>query len=1098
MRSFATWTWATVAAVLFFGPLTAWCAVPEFVPGRILVKFKPGVATAGRAALRAQLGGTRLKDLGIIRAELVAVPHLDVARAIALARRDPSVEYAEPDYILTTDAVPNDARFGELWAMQNTGQTGGTPGADIRATAAWDLFTGAPGVRVGVIDTGIDYTHPDLAANMWVNPGEIPGNEVDDDGNGYVDDVHGYDFYNGDGDPMDDNGHGTHCAGTIAAVGNNGLGVAGVTWNCTLVAIKTLGAGGSGPTSNAVAALQYAVANDIALTSDSWGGGAYSQSLLDAIEAAGAAGQIFVAAAGNTGTDTDASPHYPSSYPSAHVLAVLSTNHNDVKANSSNYGGTTVDLGAPGVNILSCQPGGGYQTLSGTSMAAPHVSGACALLWGRFPGMTNLQVKERILGTIDVLASLDGKCVTGGRLNVLRALSDPDATAPAAIADLVASDPGSTTLLLRWTATGDDGNAGSAWRTELRFATAPIDSASWPGAILFPTPPPEAAGTPQSVEVSGLAPLETYSLAIRAFDEFGNASPISNAASGTTLGAASIATSSLSPVQLLTGQQATQTLVVSNLGQGRLDFSIPTPILLLKSNAAAMGTQFPVLELGKHAADPRKGTPVLGGAGGPDAGGYRWTDSDAPGGPLFDWIDITSAGTPVGFTSDDQNLGPFPIGFEFPFYGTRFDAVRLCTNGWLSFTSTATRFTNQPLPTGGTSNPENLVAPFWDDLNFSTQGQAYWYGDGSRFIVAWVGVPHAGALPAGGPYTFQVILEPSGEIRYQYLAMGLPLDSSTIGIQNADRSVGLQVAFNADYVHDNLAIKIRSLPQWLTVSPASGRVLAGTSANVTVRFDASSLQGGDYDAVLRIVSNTTTSPTDLAATMQVTPAPQIVSSPAALDFGLAYLGYPSTRTLLVTNAGTAALDVTGITSSEPLLTASPASFSLAPAASQNVTLTWAPAAPSTLAGTVTIASNDPDEPTTVRSVSGSANYPPDLIASTSTLAARLVPNAVETQIVRISNGAAPSAAALEFTVSPLVYKAGAKAAARVAGAGRVRGARTPSAIAGPTATSREARHSIGWRSAPWARPLVSRWTTRRWLGSRSASPSPSTAASSRP
>ena len=219
-------------------------------------------------------------------------------------------------------------------------------------------------VLVGVIDTGVDYNHPDLAANIWTNPGEIAGNGIDDDGNGYIDDVHGYDFVNNDGDPMDDNGHGTHFSGTIGGVGNNGIGVAGVNWNVKIMALKFLDSGGSGSTANAVAGVQYATMMGVDVTSNSWGGGGFSQALYDAIDAAGAANIAFVAAAGNNGANNDTSPAYPAAYDLPNIISVAATDDNDELASFSNYGAASVDLGAPGVDILSTLPGNQYGLLS--------------------------------------------------------------------------------------------------------------------------------------------------------------------------------------------------------------------------------------------------------------------------------------------------------------------------------------------------------------------------------------------------------------------------------------------------------------------------------------------------------------------------------------------------------------------------------------------------------------------------------------------------------------------------------------------------------------------------------------------------------------
>jgi len=320
-------------------------------------------------------------------------------------RNHPAIEYFEPNFISELTRLPDDASFSQLWGLHNTGQTGGTIDADIDAPEAWDLATGSAHIVVGVIDTGVDYTHPDLAANIWTNPGEIAGNLIDDDANGFADDVHGYDFINDDSDPMDDNRHGTHVSGTIAGVGNNGQGLAGVNWSSSIMPLKFLSAEGSGSTADAVRALNYATMMrstygvNVRLTSNSWGGGGYSQALYAAIQASGEAGMLFVAAAGNSSRDTGASPSYPASYDLPNIISVAATDHNDRLPAFSNYGATSVDLAAPGVGIYSAVPNGGYGSLSGTSMAAPHVAGVVALLWSNAPEATPAQIGNALLRT---------------------------------------------------------------------------------------------------------------------------------------------------------------------------------------------------------------------------------------------------------------------------------------------------------------------------------------------------------------------------------------------------------------------------------------------------------------------------------------------------------------------------------------------------------------------------------------------------------------------------------------------------------------------------------------------------------------------------
>lgn len=400
-------------------------------PGQLIVGFKPGLKRDSADKLHAAMNAKRLRSYKLISADVVQLPDgSDLVKAIAAYTARPEVAYAEPNYKVQALKLPNDPQFGSLWGMNNTGQTGGTTDADIDAPEAWDLSTGSQDVVVGVIDTGVDYTHNDLAANMWVNETEYNGTAgVDDDGNGIIDDIHGARWTNGDGtvtsgDPMDGNGHGTHCSGTIGAVGDNGIGVAGVNWSVRIMALKFLDDEGSGYDTDAIAALEYAIQNGAHLTSNSWGGGGYSQAMVDAINAAGAANQLVIAAAGNDyGNDNDANPMYPASYSPDNIIAVAASDHTDNIAYFSNYGAETVDLAAPGVNILSTVPGNGYDgSYSGTSMATPHVSGVAALLLSRNPGAAYQDLKDWILDNVTPLPQWDGLVVSGGRLNAADAL----------------------------------------------------------------------------------------------------------------------------------------------------------------------------------------------------------------------------------------------------------------------------------------------------------------------------------------------------------------------------------------------------------------------------------------------------------------------------------------------------------------------------------------------------------------------------------------------------------------------------------------------------------------------------------------------------
>ena len=390
----------------------------EYAPGEFIVQFKPGVSNREIANINSKHGTSVIYTSPNAGFKRLHVPNGKSVRGmVEKYKNSPYVEYAEPNYKVYVDAtIPNDHYFSLLWGMHNTGQSGVTTDADIDAPEAWDITTGSSDIIVAVIDTGVDYNHPDLAANMWTNPDETL-NGIDDDGNGYIDDIRGWDFFSDDNDPYDESGHGTHCSGTIAAEGNNDMGVVGVSWNAKIMPLRFLGPEG-GYTSDAVLAINYAIDNGADIMSNSWGGGGYSKALENAIYAANDAGILFVAAAGNAGTDNDEYPHYPSSYDVPNIVSVAATDRYDNLAYFSCYGLESVDLGAPGVTIASTYPDNSYCYMSGTSMAAPHVAGAAALIKAQYPDITVDALKARLLESTDSISSLDGKTVTGGRLNI--------------------------------------------------------------------------------------------------------------------------------------------------------------------------------------------------------------------------------------------------------------------------------------------------------------------------------------------------------------------------------------------------------------------------------------------------------------------------------------------------------------------------------------------------------------------------------------------------------------------------------------------------------------------------------------------------------
>ena len=354
------------------------------------------------------------------------------------AAQNSQVEYAEPNYVYyITDildtasdpVIPNDPKFNLDWGLLNNGQADsdghkGKSGSDIGATKAWAISKGVRDIKVAVIDTGVDYNHEELKENIMINTKETSGNGIDDDGNGFIDDVRGWNFNAKNNNPMDDNEHGTHVSGTIGAKGNNAVGTAGVVWNVQILPVKFLSSEGSGTLADAVEAINYATKMGVNVMNNSWGGGGYSKTMYNAIKDARDKGILFVAAAGNEYNNNDNEKAYPASYDLENVISVAATDNRDKLATFSNYGVKSVHLAAPGVNIFSSIPTdkGGYDTFSGTSMACPHVVGAAALLWSVNPGFDYKQIKNRLMATVDLVSGLSTKVMSGGRLNVYNAL----------------------------------------------------------------------------------------------------------------------------------------------------------------------------------------------------------------------------------------------------------------------------------------------------------------------------------------------------------------------------------------------------------------------------------------------------------------------------------------------------------------------------------------------------------------------------------------------------------------------------------------------------------------------------------------------------
>lgn len=414
----------------------------ESVPGEFVVRLKQDVITTKSLRALSEILGAKIKST-IPGQNIVVVqrPVFEIEKsAVKTLAQNELVEIVEPNYIYRINKMSNDPMIEQLWGLKNIGQkdsggTAGIKGLDINIEKAWDIQTGSKKTIVAVIDTGVDENHPDLKANMWTNIAELNGKAgVDDDGNGVIDDVHGFNAITGSGNAIDDQGHGSHCSGTIGAKGNDGAGIVGVNWDVSIMAIKFLDANGSGTLENAIKAIDYATNMGAKVLSNSWGGGAFSQTLFDSIKRSEAAGAIFIAAAGNDSNNNDAGPSYPASYVIDNIVSVAAIDNTGKIASFSNFGKNSVHIGAPGVNIYS-STGGKYDSWSGTSMATPHVSGVAALLWSNEPNLTAAQIKQRLLVTARPVSGLRGKTRTGGMVDAYAALTNtappPDQNDPA-------------------------------------------------------------------------------------------------------------------------------------------------------------------------------------------------------------------------------------------------------------------------------------------------------------------------------------------------------------------------------------------------------------------------------------------------------------------------------------------------------------------------------------------------------------------------------------------------------------------------------------------------------------------------------------------
>jgi subtilisin family serine protease len=432
-----------LALLIILVSFKAFAGLHEAVPGEYIVKLRDNFQFTSKENLSKKLRSYIKSTIPSRNIVVIKRPVFEqIESVVSELTKNEDVEIVEPNFIYHISKKPNDPDLDKLWGLQNFGQLDsakkpGIPGVDIGAVQAWDIETGSKDVIVAVIDTGINYDHRDLKNNIWTNQIEFKGKPgIDDDNNGIIDDIYGASFAIPNapsGENMDDHGHGSHCSGTIGGSGDDGQGIVGVNWNVRLMGVKFLSADGAGSLEGALKAIDYATQMGARVLSNSWGGGGYSETLKQAIQRSNDAGTVFIAASGNESNNNDATPSYPASYDVPNVISVGAINNRGALASFSNFGKKTVHVAAPGVNIYSSVDGDGYESMSGTSMAAPHVSGVAALLFAHEPQLTNIQLKERIISTSRPIPGTRGK-IFAGLVNAHNALTnampEPDENDP--------------------------------------------------------------------------------------------------------------------------------------------------------------------------------------------------------------------------------------------------------------------------------------------------------------------------------------------------------------------------------------------------------------------------------------------------------------------------------------------------------------------------------------------------------------------------------------------------------------------------------------------------------------------------------------------
>jgi subtilisin family serine protease len=954
----------------------------------------------------------------------------------------PSQNSSTPPKVNSSFPGPtNDPLFSQQWHYNNTGQSGGTPGADISLPQAWAEQAGATNVIVAVIDGGIDITHPDLSGAMWVNADEIAGNNIDDDNNGYIDDVNGYGFGDNIG-AFRPHYHGTHVGGTIGAVTNNGVGVSGIAGGSgSANGVRLMSCAGFGDfgVGGFEDAMVYAADNGAVISQNSWGGGStaieaaidyfvaragYDNSdanFDDNIQTGPLAGGIVIFAAGNSSTDNP-SVGYPASY--SPVMAVASTDHNDVRSYFSNYG-SWVDIAAPGSDVYSTYPvsSGNYAYLSGTSMACPHVSGVAALIISEFggPSFFSSLVWDRLRETADDISTLNPGFETklgAGRVNAFQALQVADSIPPANITNLAVQLPKLTSVVLQWTATGASGIDGSASAYEIRYSTAPITSANFSAATLVTgVPKPKVSGSVEQVEVKNLSHSTTYYFALKSRDFFGNISGLSNVVSAATLLPPVIEVTPLSLTEnLFTGGTSIQNVTIRNTGASELTIEVSASSSSIsgaslkragekiqlayapQSNAKTKVSSVYTKSLSGQSQNAKQNQerlsapPAVAGAG-------RLFILNLNGNSIDELNPSTGAVIRSFAPPEAYYGGPEGLAFdgEFIYYVSGFGSNTVYRINPETGVVVSTLATSLPAidalgHSGGLLYAMDYSNSVIREIDFDNGTILRTINPGVQIGAGLTFGGSRGTLFVGnfGGQVFEIDLE-SGEILNSFSTPGV-----NYGLGYSE-GLGLLLAANASssmleaYDPDNGSLMFsysmqlssaiasdESGSSWLDIDGSEFSIAPAEEIIVPVLFNATDLNGGSYTGEIAINSNDPVTPlVTVPTTLHVTGAPNLDIETDSIDFGDRYATGSYDTAILIHNTGTDLLTITTLASSNPVFTISEgAPFSIGVNESVEIHLVFTPPSLGLFEGVMTIVSNDPDQGSLEIPILGRAVAPP--------------------------------------------------------------------------------------------------------------------------